>query len=335
MKALIIGDMHVVPEELEDCSALIQYVLSICQQNDLHEIWFMGDQHHTHNVLRVEVMNWWKIAFKALRAQGINSLCLVGNHDQVYPGSPVHSMQAYQNDGGVKIIDRPTLYKGVLLVPYIHDQNEFLEACKKYSAEEQPDFKPPAKTVVCHQTFDGSTYENGFLASDGFDVSQVPQELIISGHIHTGQEFSKVWYVGAPRWRTMSDANVPRSIWLVEFDNEGTLTNRIPFDTANVCRQILHRVDIPEAPLQLPLDPKHSWTVDIKGPPSWCQARKLELRAAGAKIRTFPTSTSTVGKVKESDGIDVAFKAFVKSYRPKNGTSLEKLEEMSKERIGV
>jgi DNA repair exonuclease SbcCD nuclease subunit len=343
MKVLVVGDLHAVPDELADCRAVVGLILDICRSQNITEVWWTGDQHHSHAVIRVEVLHWFKVAFRALKAQGINSVCLVGNHDQASPGSSAHAMMAYQNDPGVTIIDTPRVHRGVLMVPYIHDQQAFLKAVNAFTSEETDERWVPAgetvkifpKTMFCHQTFDGSCYENGFMASDGFDPNLVPQELIISGHIHTGQEFGKVWYVGAPRWRTSSDANVERSLWVLEFSDEGKLVNRMPFGTGDVCRQIFHLEDTPADPVVLPLDTAHQWRIDIKGPADWCQSRKLQLKAAGAKIRIFPEQISTAGQIRESEGIEKAFQSFLGGYQPKYGTGREILAKMAKDRLRV
>lgn len=343
MRALLVGDMHAVPEELDDCNKVIQLILELALADDrLRDVWFLGDQHHTHAVMRLEVLHWWRTAFKALTQQGLRVTCLVGNHDQASPGSNIHAMAAY-GGSGVTVVDKPTVVSGVLLLPYYHNQDEFLAACREYSMREPP---PPgwirtdpdpvrSRTVVCHQTFDGSTYENGFPASDGFDPNLVPQELIISGHIHTAQEYGKVWYPGAPRWRSLNDANVERAVWKVEFEKNGQLVDRLPFGTGAVCRRIFHMDDTPEKPVELPLNPQHQWRIDIKGPPAWCQERKGLLQAAGARIRTFPTRTGAANRVRESEGVDRAFKKFLEHYQPKHGTSIEVLSGLVKERLSL
>lgn len=323
LRVLVVGDMHVVPDELGDCSAVIQHLVSVAQAHDVREVWFMGDQHHTHALVRLEVLNWWRSVFEALRNVGIQSLCLVGNHDQASPGSAMNVMSMYKNLPGVKVVDLPIVRDGLLFVPYVHDEAEFLGICSRFSQ---------THTVICHQTFDGSKYENGFLASDGFDPNLVPQSMVISGHIHTGQEFGKVWYVGAPRWRNLNDANVARAIWLLEFEH-GKLASRRPFSTGEVCRQIIHLEDTEAEPLKVDLNPQHQYRIDIRGSAAYCQTRKLELRRAGAKIRTFPDQASTIGRVRESEGISKAFSAFLSGYDAKHGTSREHLAAMAKERL--
>ena len=337
MRAIIVGDIHVVPNELDDCNALLEHIISVARSQNCFELWLSGDQHHTHSVVQLEVMNWWKYAFKRLRSEGIKTVALVGNHDQHSPGSLMHSMMAYEGTQGLCIVDKPTVRNGVLMLPYYHTEAEFVTACVDYykGVDGYGNRYTATETVFCHQTFDGSMYENGFLASDGFRANLIPQKQIISGHIHTGQEFDKVWYVGSPRWRSLSDANVERAVWLVEFDARGVILNRQAYSTGDVCRQIKHVVDTEKNPVELPLDLKHQWRVDVKGSPEWCKSRKTELAAAGARVRTFPTQTSISGKVRESEGVSKALQTFLGLYQPKNGTSTEVLEKMVKERLGI
>lgn len=343
MKSILaVGDMHVVPSELDDCNKLLSFIIEVCRNGDISEVWFAGDQHHTHAVVRLEVIHWWMNAFTRLRMEGIRCICLVGNHDQLYPGSNINVMEIYRGlkSASVDVIDRPSVRDDVLLIPYCQDEEEFRKACviNKYYIEEE-DWRGSKQehgcpTVFCHQTFDGSTYENGFPAHDGFQIDEIPQERIISGHIHTGQEFGKVWYIGAPRWRNLNDANVSRAIWKLTFDR-GRLVDRKPFGTASVCRQILHLVDTEAKPVELPLQPNVDYRIDIKGSKEWCQVRKAALKTAGAKVRTFPTLNKAGSKVKESDGIAAAFRRYLDIYDPKNGTDKELLLNMGRERLNV
>lgn len=327
MKVIIVGDMHVVPDELKDADALLGLIRKTAEEHKATHVWFTGDQHHTHSVIRVEVMNWWRSAFKSLASMDLKSVALVGNHDQHNPGSPVHAMKAYENMDDVHVVDFPQLIEpGVLAVPYVHTEAEFIEACKKFSS---------AKVVFCHQTFDGAKYENGFFAPDGFDAKKLPQDFVISGHIHSQMEFDKVWYVGSPRWRNLGDANQDRHIWLVEFNDNGEIVSRTGIYTGEVCRRFHHLIDTPDSPVDVSVIQKpHRYHVDIKGPADFCHARKSVLKAAGARVRTFPEHVST-REIKESDGIDVAFDKFLNVFVAKNGTDASILKEMAKERLSV
>ena len=326
MKVIIVGDMHVVPDEIKDSEAVLNLVLETAKERGIENVWFTGDQHHTHSVIRVEVMNWWRQAFAKLSEAKIGSTALVGNHDQHNPGSPVHAMMAYSDMDDVYIVDKPEHFgNGVLMVPYVHTEQEFIDACNE--------FRGYTKTVFCHQTFNGAKYENGFYAKDGFEASKIPQVNVISGHIHSGMEFDKVWYVGSPRWRTLGDANQERFIWVVEFSEDGDILSREGISTGGVCKRFYHMVDTPDNLVDISVIQKpHRYQVDVKGPADFCHARKAALKAAGARVRTFPEHVSTKS-VKESDGIDVAFGKFLDVFVARNGTDSNVLRQMAKERL--
>lgn len=325
MRLLAVGDVHATPGELDDCRRLMTLVQEKAVEHQV-PVLVLGDQHHTMAVIRSEVLNFWKETFLGLR----NALdlehpvfALVGNHDYAGEGTSIHAMAAYQDT--VVVVDAPFELGGALLLPYYSDPEVFVRACQAH---------PKCPTVICHQTFAGARFENNFYAPDGVDQDLIPQELVLAGHIHAGQSVGKVTYLGAPRWRTLSDANIDRAIWLLDFDDTGRLTSKTPFDTGEVCRQIKSCVDTPETPVEGPLDPKHDWRIDIKGPPQWIEARKKVLAGEGVKIRTFNTSTSSP-RVRESEGIEKAFASYLTSFKTRYGTSVEKLGEMARERLGA
>lgn len=325
MRILHVGDVHAVESELADCSALTDYILKVALEKEVDYVLFEGDQYHNHSLVHLEVMRFWKSTFKMLRDNGLKVLALVGNHDMTgREGSSANAMMAHTEH--VKVIEKPTVVDNVLLLPYFSDHAAFVQACVDHS-----DWCP---TVVCHQTFQGSTYENGFYASDGIEPNLVPQENIISGHIHTPQTFGKVFYTGAPRWRTLSDANVERAIWVIEYSG-GSVVSTTPYSTGEVCRQIRHLVDTPESPIPSSLDPKHQYRVDIRGPAEYVEARKKELAGPGIRIRTFPTQTSSLNQVRESEGVEKAFAGYLAKFEGKFGTPRETLESLAKERLGV
>lgn len=320
-KLLLIGDVHVVPEELDDSQALIDYIKPIALEHKA-KVCFMGDLFNTMAVIRSEVLNFWNTNFRMMDKLGIKLSALVGNHDFSGEGLFTHALVAYE--AHVQIIDQfADIAPGVLALPYYSDHKAMLEVAQKSKA----------KTLLAHQTFTGANY-GGFYAPDGIDPELFPQENIISGHIHTPQSFGKVTYIGAPRWRTLSDANIDRAIWLYEFDDEGNVLNKRSFSTNHVCRQIRYLQDSPLTPIDVELSNNVDWRIDIKGPADYIEKRKNELTGPGIKIRTFKT-TGTKPAIKESDGIGVAFRKYASKYVPKHGTEKDHLISMAKDRLNV
>lgn len=321
-KYLYVGDMHVVPEELDDCERLLQYVEQVATEQAVDAVCFLGDQTHTHAILRIEVLAFWRRWLESFRAAKLPVIMLVGNHDRPgTAGSELHSMMVFEEMA--RVVSKPEVIDGVLFVPYQHSAEDFLAACNQY----------PTKVAVCHNTFDGSKYENGMYAKDGINVDTVPQDHLISGHIHTPQEFGKVWYVGAPRWRSLSDANVERAVWVVEHDEQG-INSCKPYSTGDVCRQIRYVEDTPSSPAPTDLDPQHDWRIDIRGPSSWIEQRKPLFKGQGVKVRTFKTDKPTA-KVRESDGVEVSMMKFLGSYQSRFKTPRQVLEELVKERFRI
>lgn len=324
-RILAVGDVHATPDELDDCYALMVLVARIARLYQARVL-FLGDQYNTHAVIRAEVLWFWRENFRVFREFGLKIIALIGNHDFAGEGLRQHVMVAHEDQ--VSVVDKPQVFPefpGVLFMPYQADREHFVTLANQV---------PDTKTLICHQTFHGSQYENGFYAEDGVEPDRVPQDLILSGHIHCPQSFGKVTYLGAPRWRTLSDADVDRAIWLLEFDDAGRLVSKEGFDTGEVCRQIKYRLDTPENPVALPLDPRHDWRVDVKGPASWLERRKVELAAPGTKLRVF-TTDRVAPKVRESEGVEKAFHSYLEAYRPKFGTDPVRLGEMARERLHV
>lgn len=319
-KLLLIGDVHATPEELGDCQNLLDLIEEKVKATAARPV-FLGDQYNTHNIVRVEVMWFWREAFRRLKFW--NPIAMVGNHDFAGEGLPIHAMIAHEN--AALVVDQPHRLDGVLLMPYFSNRDLFVRECVK---------NRDLKTMICHQTFDGAKYENGFYTQDGVDPDLLPQSLVLSGHIHTPQTFGKIVYIGAPRWRTLSDADVSRAIWLYEFSDDGEVMATEAFDTGRACRQIKYLLDTPAAPISVNLDQGIDWRIDVKGPPDWVEKRKLELASPGVRMRTFKLEASTP-KVRESQGIDVAFKTYLDGYVPKFGTERKQLSDMAKDRLNV
>jgi len=327
-KILRVGDPHVTVDALSDCQALLNLVLETAIEHKVKRIDFLGDQYNNHALMHIEVMAFWQRNFKKLRHAGFEVLALVGNHDMPGDGSCNTAMMAHPN---ITVIDTPTVLDGILYVPYMASEKEFVEACKVES-----------QVVVAHQSFFGAMYENGFPCEDGFNPSLLHQGLIISGHIHRPQElvgtavdgsYQKVWYLGAPRWRTVSDANTVRNIWVMTHDEKGFLYDTVAIPTGKVCCQIIHLEDTPAVPLILDPSPNTSYTVDIKGPLAFIEQRKALWSGIG-RVRTFNTDTIVI-KVKESEGISVAWDKYLDVFKAPMGTPASVLRKLATERLHV
>ncbi|WNM70311.1 calcineurin-like phosphoesterase superfamily domain protein [Myxococcus phage Mx1] len=323
-KVLYVGDPHATPGSLPELRRLVDFICEVVRKESVDYVCFLGDLFHTHSTVNLGVLSFWNQAFREITRHGYPNwvFALVGNHDRSgREGDTDHALMLYQTPR-LTVVDRPMhLPWGGIAVPYVADPSELVRIGQESKC----------KLMVCHQTFDGSSYENGFYASDGIDPNLVPQEVIISGHIHAPQRVGKVWYPGSPRWQTVSDANTQRAIWVVDHDVDGTVLAKRPYDVSGVCTPIWVLKDAEDAQVSLS-GLTGTIIVDVHGSPSYVKERKAELAALGCRVRAFPMGGKAV-KVKESEGVIPSFTTYVQNYEAKHGTSTARLMELARERI--
>jgi len=326
MKLLLVGDPHVTVEEIPDCQALLDLVLGTARQHHPDYVVFLGDLHHGHAVVRVEVMDFWKRNLAVLGQDGQKSILLVGNHDR--PNNVNLKMDALVYESPTThVVSEPEAIGDVRFVPWTPSNEEFVAACGD------------AKVIFAHQEFKGGQFDNGMFIPNGVDPDSIPATAIVSGHIHKPAMFGTVWYPGSPRWRTASDANVDRAIWLVEVQ-DGQVSDSGPglgpISTRGVCRALYHIEDIEGNPAQetFPVQEPARVTVNVRGGAEYVNTRKAFWAAQGASVATFPTQ-ETVRDVRESDGLPRALQKHIAQYKPKYGTPVEVLTKMVNERISI
>jgi len=322
---LVVGDPHVTSDSLKECNALLEYVEKCAVDNKADSVLFLGDLYHTHAILHVEVMAFWSLWTTRLKASVGQVYCLVGNHDMPgNDGASVHALIA--QEATATVVDKPLLLADLKIgmMPYFSDTADFRVQAEKL-------VQGGAKTIFAHQTFAGSMFEAGFYAPDGVDVQDLDCQFI-SGHIHTPQKVGKVWYPGAPRWRSLADANVARAVWLLDF-KDGEMVSAKPFSTSGVCREIRHMelkegMEIPE----ITEEDGISWSFDIRGSEAFVDGARESLKGK-ARVRGFVNPPETKhADVRESAGIPVALRAFLESFSPPNGTPKEVLADMASKR---
>jgi DNA repair exonuclease SbcCD nuclease subunit len=310
--------------------ALRGLVLKSFQDFDVDLTIILGDLYNTHSVVNTPTINFWNRFIPELGA----SIVLVGNHDSFSPTvQNPHALIIHKDSKGCKVVEDPRDFvlmglPGVAAMPYYYKPEDFLQAATELQEQTL------AKTLICHQTFDGAKLQEGFYAKDGVNPVAVPFENIISGHIHTPMKFGKVWYPGAPRWRTLSDANQDRFIYVVEFKNDGSYNVLQAIPTTGVCKRINRFIDSEDAPAVIENNSNNcDVRVDIYGTQEYISQRMLELKATyNARCRSFPTRTKKT-QISEADGIGASFSKFSNNFNPPNGTDRNTLTSVVGKRL--
>jgi hypothetical protein len=283
---LIIGDPHVRPDNLQESEKLLEFVEVEVARLGEKNILILGDLFHTHGVIRMEVQSFWMRWAERL-GKKYNLVILHGNHDGKGDDQSEGVMSALdplKGIFGVTIVDTPTILGDFTFLPYTASLDKFTH----WVSEANTPF------LVCHQTFDGGQYENGFYAKDGLPTSLVAKfKQVISGHIHKTQEFANIWYPGTPRWDSVSDANESKGLWTFsEYDHRRSF---IPTDS--VCSKIIS-IELSEGQDLPDIVPGTRTHVKLTGSSSWIAKTAKKLKGK-ARVSSKPTDARFSGEIKQ------------------------------------
>jgi DNA repair exonuclease SbcCD nuclease subunit len=280
MKTIFIGDPHAQPNNLSDLEKIFSLVEKTQETFQATALVVGGDLFHTHAVLRLEVVSFWQKTIAKMSTLFDKVILLVGNHDQIGDKQREGQMSALDTlkmgIDNIMIIDKPQKYGNCGFMPYFSDNEKFVEEANKLA-------ELGAKKLFCHQTFDGSEFENGFYAPHGVDQNRLNFTHIISGHIHKSQTVGRVFYPGTPKWDSLSDANEIKGIWT--FDGQWSFV-----DTSLVLEPIRTYKVTPDTDLaSLNLGPKTF--VELEGPSTWIAQTSKKLKGK-CKVVARPTDSS-------------------------------------------
>lgn len=199
-RVLLIGDPHLQVQRLEDGNEFINKVLSLVDGHD--RVVILGDLFHTFAVIRSEVLDLWNRFFNECP---VPVIALVGNHDFAGQSGGSHALKVFQDR--VTVIQSMTELEGSWWSPFYRDHSKFEEDCKKI---------PAGSILFCHQSFQGSQFENGFYDPEGIPVECVTHLKVISGHIHKSQTVGPVWFPGTPFQHSFGEAGQEKRIYSIE-----------------------------------------------------------------------------------------------------------------------
>lgn len=214
-KILWSGDPHGKVDTIDVFKEYLALLEKTVYEQQADVVVIAGDLFHNHAIIRSEVLNAWLDYFNKSR---IDHILLKGNHDETVAGSGVHALNAFRKYANIVVVDKPFVISGMpemnrlAFIPYTHKQEEFMDALNMLAGDYTK------KTILfIHQTLVGAKYDNGYYAPDGFDASGVADYLkVISGHIHTYQEFGNVIYPGTPFAHGFVDTNQSKGLWVVD-----------------------------------------------------------------------------------------------------------------------
>lgn len=323
MNYLLVGDLHVKPDNIEESNNFIQWISGLCKKENLTPI-FMGDQYDTHGNIRVEVLDFWQKAYEQFQFShsGLqpSSYSIVGNHDMDYSCEFTSMASNYKQ---TKVIKEPfKISETTIAVPYVKSPQEFTNLINNLDET--------VNVVLCHQEFFGAQYEGGFYAPTGVKLEDIKKDvLFISGHIHKKQIITdkhgkaKVIYVGTPRQLTRSDIDEIKGVHI--WYNETAL--KFVETPESVCQRFKKISIIQNENENLDYELNGKTFVDIHGDESFIK-KVIKQIPEEVKIRTFAVKENKKIEIKESSGIKNAFKDYFENYIKNNNLTEEDSKEI-------
>jgi DNA repair exonuclease SbcCD nuclease subunit len=292
---------------LKDSQSLLDLIYETAKTRDVQSVVFTGDLTNEHGVLRLEVANLIKNNVKRLSEIATVAI-LVGNHD----GSSPHSIEVnslrmvLEGMSNVLIFDKPDLYYNFYMLPFTASNDQFVQWCNVY----------PDKMILCHQTFDGAQYENGFYAVGGVDQNLIRNPLIIGGHIHKFSSFGRVTYVGSPRALNANEYNESKYIWIFD-DEKQEFLDKVKTDHYVKC---FYKVELNEGDDLVPIEglykvkPNDSVAVYINGSQEYVDSVKARIPENMNNFKIIPLIKRELSKSISIDGIDNSTEKAMKEY---------------------
>ena len=284
-KVLRVGDPHVKPSNIDESERLLEFVLSKARDLNVDKIEILGDLFHTHAIVRLEVLEFWR-KWLPLLADEFQTIVLVGNHDlSGNSHSSAHALSVFINiHERLFIIQAPVKIGSIGYMPYIHENSEFIVAANNLADQ-------GATFLVSHTTYAGSKYDNGMYAPDGVDPDLIDSRItgLLSGHVHAEQQYGRVIYPGTARWDTASDANRRKGIWVFEHEASGALLGSEFIGTETVCVPLIS-LEWREGDPAPALPEGARISVELIGTSNWISQQKGSLKGL-ASIRTKVTDS--------------------------------------------
>lgn len=194
MKIIAVGDPHFKIDNIEEINLFTERFYALIEKEKPDLIVILGDVLHTHERLHTIPLNKAHEFIKKTKSYA-KTIVLVGNHDMCNNQQFLttnHWMNGMKEWENVVIVD--TVYKETqneftfVFVPYV-PPSRFEEALNTIE-----DWKE-ADCIFAHQEFFGC--KMGAIISNEGDKWSKKYPPIVSGHIHSKQTISNVYYCGS------------------------------------------------------------------------------------------------------------------------------------------
>ena len=213
MKQLIVGDIHAGINKNNKVfhKTLLEYgnwISSICRDNDINEIVFLGDIFDSRIAITLETLQIVSEFFDILVDFKLE--IVVGNHDCVFNDSAkVHSLAPFKNHPNITVHDKVTVDEDKVYCGWGTKLEDI----------------PECKIVYGHFDIVGYELTKGKISQHGFKGSDLMEKvsgLCLSGHYHNPQarkyNGKLLKYTGSAFPLSFNDVNSTKYVYILDTD---------------------------------------------------------------------------------------------------------------------
>lgn len=192
---LFYSDLHIRPERLADCEAVLDRVYLIaCRLRDKYgpiTIVNGGDTFNTRGIIRTVCFDRLYKHYQKWFNNSFNQIILVGNHDQEDRAGEIHPMSVFKSWEGWHVVDIPKVINDVAFFPHMEIKSR--EDIYKHI---KADFKGDA---VVHWGIRGARRNDHNVDRDGIPIEWLDRfRQVFSGHYHFRNSIANLQYIGSP-----------------------------------------------------------------------------------------------------------------------------------------
>jgi len=209
MRLLVSADWQARLDNLTRLDQVSAKILELCKKYRLEAVVVAGDLKHNYNPIDTRVIDWWFRFIKRLRAQDVNPMLVLGNHDRIGLYEDDKNWLFILADAGADVYWRAGKWwspsgGNIFILPFVGTQERLdyeLNTLQGYGADPKKDI------LIFHQTLVGASFNNLGPGSTVDPTKGVPLAKLhperyrycLGGDIHLPQEVGKnTWYVGSP-----------------------------------------------------------------------------------------------------------------------------------------
>lgn len=211
---LFYSDLHIRPERLDDCEAVLSEIFEIAskiREKVKKDVMIVngGDTFNTRGVINTKCFDVVAKHWSKWKKAGFTQVVLVGNHDQEDRAGDIHPYASFKDWGGFHVVDAPMTLGHIDFFPYISADKV------EVAIKSMKSFK--SKDAVVHWGIRGAQRNDTNIDNEGVPLNWLSHyRNVFSGHYHYRSAFENVQYIGSPLQQNFGEMGQEKGVLLYD-----------------------------------------------------------------------------------------------------------------------